>query len=431
MSTPETRADPFRWLLGMAALVIVVAGLRAAQPLVVPFLVAAFLAVLCAPAMQALEKRGLPQMVALGVVILGVTLLMLAAAGIATRSIADFVGKDSEYRAAIRVGVDRSLDWLDAHGVSTSLFRGDGEPEFSPVDPAGSVEADQAVAGLSEEGEAISGVEPGDASDSKGVVGEANEEAATEEAETEEAGGGETEPEETVNEEVGKLAGQLIGFLTSFLGGLSTLFSNAFLVLMTVLFMLLEASGMSRKLIVLSGGTTRTLEQAEKIRVAVLRYTTLKTWISLLLGACVWLLLRALGVKYAELWALMAFLLNFIPNIGSFIAAIPAVIVALIEIEPSQNEDLFNVSRGLLTAAGYGVINLVVSNLLEPKVMGKDLGLSALVVFVSLVFWGWVLGPVGLLFSVPLTMVVKIVMENFEQTRWFAVLLSADPEHLE
>ncbi len=403
MATPQTRAEPFRWLLGLAAFVIVVAGLRAAQPLVVPFLVAAFLAVLCAPAMQALQKRGLPQSIALGVVILGVTLAMLAAAGIATRSIADFVGKESQYRAALGSGFEQIVDWLDGRGVPREFFDLLGlggsavEQAGEVVEGVGAVSQDQRPA-----------VDPslGGLAADRGPDGR------------------------KLEDQLRQLASGLIGLLTGLLGGLSSLFSNAFLVLMTVLFMLLEAAGMSSKLIAMSGGSTRSLEQAEKIRVAVLRYTTLKTWISLLLGVCVWLLLVALGVPYPALWALLAFLLNFIPNIGSFIAAVPAVIVALVVFDEA-GATRYDLSRAVSTAVGYGVINLVVSNLLEPRVMGKDLGLSALVVFVSLVFWGWVLGPVGLLFSVPLTMVVKIVMENFDQTRWLAVLLSADPEHLE
>ena len=126
-----------------------------------------------------------------------------------------------------------------------------------------------------------------------------------------------------------------------------------------------------------------------------------------------------MGVDYPVLWGLLAFFFNFVPNIGSVIAAVPAIVLAMIQ------TDLLTT---LLTAIGYLVINVIVGNFLEPKIMGKGLGLSTLVVFLSLVFWGWVLGPVGMLLSVPLTMIVKISLENFEQTRWMAILLSANPE---
>jgi AI-2 transport protein TqsA len=135
----------------------------------------------------------------------------------------------------------------------------------------------------------------------------------------------------------------------------------------------------------------------------------------LLVGAWVYLL----GIDYPVLWGLLAFFFNFVPNIGSIIAAVPAVLLALLQ---------YDLTRALLTAAGYLAINLVLGNLVEPRIMGKGLGLSTLIVFISLVFWGWVLGPIGMLFSVPLTMVVKIVLENFDQTRWVAILLSANPD---
>ncbi|MEJ2153549.1 MAG: AI-2E family transporter, partial [Gemmatimonadota bacterium] len=114
------------------------------------------------------------------------------------------------------------------------------------------------------------------------------------------------------------------------------------------------------------------------------------------------------------LWGLLAFLLNYIPTIGSFIAAIPAVMLGFIQ---------FGLGRALIAAAGYAVINIVIGNLLEPRVMGKGLGLSTLVVFLSLLFWGWVLGPVGMILSVPLTMTIKIALQNSSRTRWVAVLL--------
>ena len=112
----------------------------------------------------------------------------------------------------------------------------------------------------------------------------------------------------------------------------------------------------------------------------------------------------------------MAFLLNFVPTVGSFIAAVPAVLLAAVQL------GLFSAG---LTLSGFVVVNLVMGNMLEPRWMGKGLNLSPLVVFVSLVLWGWVLGPVGMLLSIPLTIMIKIALENQEETRWIGVLLGS------
>ena len=113
--------------------------------------------------------------------------------------------------------------------------------------------------------------------------------------------------------------------------------------------------------------------------------------------------------------ALLAFFLNFVPNIGSIIAAVPAVLITLLQL---------NIASALWVAIGYVVINFLVGSVIEPRVAGRHLGLSPLIVFLSLVFWGWVLGPVGMFLSVPLTMMVRLVAESSENMKWLAVVLS-------
>ena len=162
----------------------------------------------------------------------------------------------------------------------------------------------------------------------------------------------------------------------------------------------------------------RSLLPIAEINDNVRRYLALKTLISLTTGVLVALWLRIIGVDYALLWGLLAFLLNYIPSIGSFIAAIPAVMLAFLQLGPGD---------GTLTLIGYLVINTAIGNFIEPRVMGEGMGLSTLVVFLSLIFWGWVLGPVGMLLSVPLTMILKIVLEANDDTRWMAVLLGSRP----
>ncbi len=157
--------------------------------------------------------------------------------------------------------------------------------------------------------------------------------------------------------------------------------------------------------------------RTEKIAEEIKRYMAIKTVISLLTGVFIGFWLWMLGVDYPLMWGLLAFLLNYVPNIGSFIAAIPAVLLAFVQL---------GLIKAGLTGLGFVVVNVVFGNVIEPRFMGKGLGLSTLVVFLSLVFWGWVLGPVGMLLSVPITMTIKIALEASEETRWIAILLGSE-----
>ena len=200
--------------------------------------------------------------------------------------------------------------------------------------------------------------------------------------------------------------------------GLSGALTNGFLILLTVVFMMLEVSGFPRKLQMAMDNPETTLKGLSRFTVSVNRYIGIKTIFSLVTGVLIWLWLVILGVNHAILWGLLAFLLNYVPNIGSIIAAIPAVLLALVQL---------GITSALLTAAGYAIVNVVVGSIIEPRFMGKGLGLSTLVVFLSLVFWGWALGMVGMLLSVPLTMIFKIALENSSETRWIAVMLGSSP----
>jgi len=146
----------------------------------------------------------------------------------------------------------------------------------------------------------------------------------------------------------------------------------------------------------------------------IMSYLAVKTMMSVLTAICVWALLEVAGVQYAILWATLSFLLNYIPNIGSIIAAVPIVVQALL---------LNGFIIGLGVLVGVVIINVVIGSVLEPRLMGKKLGLSTLVVFLSLLFWGWLLGTVGMLLSVPLTMALKIALEAGSSTAKYAILL--------
>jgi predicted PurR-regulated permease PerM len=126
------------------------------------------------------------------------------------------------------------------------------------------------------------------------------------------------------------------------------------------------------------------------------------------------LLIWVLGIDFPLLWGMLAFALNFVPNIGGAISVIPPFVLALLANGPG---------RALLLLVGYFAVHILIGNVLEPHVLGRKLGLSTLVVFLSLIFWGWLWGPVGFLLSVPLTMAIKIVLEQSDQLRWIAILL--------
>ncbi len=209
----------------------------------------------------------------------------------------------------------------------------------------------------------------------------------------------------------------LFDLLGGALGAIASFASNTFLVLLTVIFILVEAVGFSTKLRAAFGEGAH-FGQLERMTQQVQNYLVIKTAISATTGLLVGLWVAALGLDFALLWGLVAFLLNFIPSLGSIIAAVPAVLLAVVQL---------GLPRAGVIALGYVGINIVFGNFVEPMLMGRRLGLSTLVVFVSLVFWGWVWGPIGMLFSVPLTMVVKIALENTEEFRWVAVMLDADP----
>jgi predicted PurR-regulated permease PerM len=140
---------------------------------------------------------------------------------------------------------------------------------------------------------------------------------------------------------------------------------------------------------------------------------------SILTGTLVALWLWILGIDNALFMGLLAFFLNYVPTIGSFIAAAPGIVLGLILLGPSM---------AAVTAIGYIVINVAVSNAIEPRFIGQSLGLSPLVIVVSLIFWGWLLGPVGMLLSVPLTMAVKVGLESGGATKPIAVLLGPPPK---
>ncbi len=327
-----------RFLTAFASLIIIIAGLKNAQDLIVPFLLAAFIAILCLPSLNWLERRHLPTALNIFIVISVALLTGLLLAVFVGSSLHDFSRTLPTYQARLHEQTRTLFDWLNQHGIDIS-----SQIVLDYFDPSAAM----------------------------------------------------------------KIAANT-------LSGVGAVLTDGFLILLTVIFILFEASAMPKKLKEALRNPDQSFAQFSRITQSVQGYLVIKTAVSLLTGAAVIIWLIVLDVDYPILWGLLAFLLNFVPNIGSIIASIPAILLAVVQ---------HGVGVALLVAGGYVIVNVVVGNIIEPRFMGKQLGLSPLVVLLSLIIWGWVLGPVGMLLSVPLTMIVKIAFETTEDLRWIAILL--------
>ncbi len=343
MTTVTQRGKGERLLLIAASVVVVVAGLRAAAPIAVPFVVAAFLAVLSLPLLTFLQRHHVPSLIAVLVTVVADLALVAAIGVIVSGSVQGFMEVLPTYLEAI-------YNWMTS---TVSRIEGSG------------VDVKQLVA--------LERLTPS----------------------------------------------SIMDFASRTVSSAARVLSSVVLVFLTVIFILSEALGFRHKVASAFGVDNEALGHYVRVGGEIQRFLAIKTLVSLATGLAAGVLVAVLGIDFPALWGLLAFLLNYIPNLGSIIAAIPPIILAALQHGPAT---LIGV------AAGYLAINIVIGSLVEPHLMGRKLGLSPLVVFGSLVFWGWLWGPVGMLLSVPLTMVVKIFFLNTEDLRWVAVLLASDPD---
>ena len=457
-----------RYLLIAAAFVIVIAGLRAANALAVPFLLATFFAIVLSPLMQVLRDKGLPASLSLIVIIV----VCLGVSGSLSYLIGSSINQFRQSLADLPKRIETNLEPLREEWYADWLPIGrkiDDENEFQDLPEEN--ESSEPEGGSKQEGidsrqdttpelnvpknvESVNEDEPVTTDDPEPPLAE--EETTSPEGEPfdEEApDGGLLEgdpladdpladdpladdpladgfsdgqeltnpPRRSLREVPSSLAADLQQMTTRYfrdlLSGLANVLSNTFIILITVAFMLLEASRFPAKLRAALGDNNPVLSNIQQIVADVRRYMVIKSMTSALTGILVSTLLTVLEIPYPFLWGLLAVLFNFVPNIGSIIASIPAILLALISEDP--------VATATLVAVGYVIINCFISYAIEPRFMGQGLGLSTLVVFLSLVFWGWVLGPVGMLLSAPLTMIVKITLENSEDLKWLAVMMGS------
>ena len=205
-------------------------------------------------------------------------------------------------------------------------------------------------------------------------------------------------------------------YLIEGLGKLMSFVSMIFMVVLLLFFMLVEAIHLPEKVKAAIGDQEN--ERVVSTVAMIRKYMTIKTVVSLMVAVSVMILLLALKVEYWALWGLLAFFLNFIPNIGSIVAAIPPIIVAFADKGGGV---------ALVVTVGYLVVNFFFGYLVEPKLLGDGLGISSLVVLLSLVIWGALLGSVGMFLSPPLAVICKIILSQFDETRWIAVLMASRP----
>ena len=352
MSEKAQRNPGSHVLIILASLVVVIGGLKVASGILLPLMVALFVATLSLPLLAALQKIGLPRPLAVLLTLAAIVLVFAGLGLLVGGSVTEFTDPQiqASYRAKFQAAVDRSLSHLDVLLSRMKVDTG-GRSARELIDPNSLLDV-----------------------------------------------------------------GALFGFVGRTLKQAVSVVSNTFLVILTVIFILFEAAAFPDKIRAAMGHRLGALDRFAGIKTEIQNYLAIKTMISMTTGILVGLSLWILGIDFPLLWGLVAFLCNYIPSLGSIIAAVPAVMLTIVQV---------GFGRALIVAAVFLAINIPLGNFLEPYLLGRRLGLSTLVVFLSLVFWGWVWGPVGMLLSVPLTMIVKIMLEHTEDLRWIAVLLDA------
>ena len=322
----QNSVKPEKLLFMIAAIAIVLGAMRVASGVLVPGLLALFIAIVCTEPMYWLTEKGLPRWLAILLVVIVLLGVSSTIPLVVSGSIVQFNQQLPIYQERLDELMFQSSGWLQQFGYTAESLQ-------TIFDPSA-----------------------------------------------------------------------LLGYVQLVLGALGGILSSYLLIMLLVIFILVDvprslAAGAST-----SGQIIRTVQH----------YFAIKTFTSLLTGVIISVWCMLMDVQYPFLWGFIAFLLNFIPTIGSVIAAIPAVLLAL----------MFNGAvSALVVMLGYVIINFGISNGLEPRIMGQQLGIRFVWIFVSLVAWGWILGPVGMLLAVPLTMTFRIMFDNHDDTRWIANIL--------
>jgi len=337
-SSFDIRSPGLAWLLGLAAVVVILAGLKAAEAIVIPVMLALFIGIICTPPLHFLTQLKVPPILAILIIVSFLVVFGGLLGMVVTTAIDSFITRLPDYQRRLEAEMIGLLPALEGLGVPVS---------------------------------------------SKQLLTHFN-------------------------------PSQVMDWVAKALTNLGSLLTNLFLIIFIVVFLLLEEATFPLKLRQALPNADKSLRNASQFVVQVNKYLVIKSTVSLVTGSLIAVWVWALGLDFPLLWGLIAMLMNFIPNVGSILAAIPAILLAIVQLGFPQ--------AGLV-AAGYVLVNLVMGNLVEPRFMGKGLGLSPLVVFLSLIIWGWLFGAAGMFLSIPLTMIAKIALEQSASTQWVAVML--------
>lgn len=329
---------PARALIVAGAFALVISLMKTAAPILVPLLLAVFIAIVATPALRWMRQRGVPKWGALFVIAFVIFDVGSLLALITTGALEGFRDSLPGYQERFMLLADQFGGWLEGVGAENARR---AVPDL--MDPS-----------------------------------------------------------------------KLTGVVRVLLSNASGIFTNGLLVLLAVIFILLEVPSMSAKLRVAFQITESGEARLTRLFDNINRYMQIKALTSLATALCVWLLLWFLGIDFAVLWAVIAFFLNFVPVIGNIIMMVPAVLMALVQTD---------LATTVLVIAGYLVINTTIGNLIEPRIMGKGLGISTLAIFVALLFWGWLFGTAGMFLAVPLTTALIIALDASPHTRPLAILL--------
>ncbi|ENG2549347.1 TPA: AI-2E family transporter [Citrobacter farmeri] len=338
MAKPIITLNGLKIVIMLGMLVIILTGIRFAADIIVPFILALFIAVVLSPLVQRMVKLRVPRVLAISLLVIVIVMAMVLLLAYLGTSLNELARTLPQYRSSLVIPLKSLEPWLVRLGIGVSV-----DEMVKYIDPNAAMT-----------------------------------------------------------------------LITNLLTQLTNAMSSIFLLLLTVVFMLLEVPQLPTKFQQIMVRPVEGMAAIQRAIDSVSHYLVLKTAISLVTGLVVWGMLTTLDVRFAFIWGLLAFALNYIPNIGSVLAAIPPIIQVLV---------FGGLYDALVVLAGYLIINLVFGNILEPRIMGRGLGLSTLVVFLSLIFWGWLLGPVGMLLSVPLTIIVKIALEQSVGGQSIAILL--------